>query len=130
MREHAFLLPTEEPFYQYDKDTNSKTRGFANGPWTRRLRHHHAGTLFRVPAGFAGQGEMQALGAGGARGRWVADLSRGNLILNAELPRVLVGGLSLTRNSATVGGPVLKVVASVLDREIQVFLQGSLGFRL
>ena len=123
-------MPSSSPPKSRFKDTNSKTRGFANGRWTRRVRHHHAGTLFRVPAGFAGQGAMQALGAGGARGRWVADLSRGNLILNAELPRVLVGGLSLTRNSATVGGPVLKVVASVLDREIQVFLQGSLGFRV
>ena len=101
VREHAFLLPSEP--------------SRPTGP-----------ELYRVPAGFAGQGHMHVLGAGGATGMWVADLSRGNMIVNAELPRVAVGGLMLTRDAGSVGGPIFKMVSSVLDRKVYAYIQGSL----
>ena len=52
-------------------------------------------------------------------GTWVADLSRGKMILNAQLPRVSVGGLTLRRDGGSVGGPLFKMVASVLDRKVR-----------
>ena len=101
LREHAFLLPTEP-----------------SSP--------HGPALYRVPPGFGGQGAMHVLGAGGASGSWVADLSSGNMILNAQLPRVSVGGLTLSRDGGIAGGPLLKMVASVLDRKLHAYVQGSL----
>jgi hypothetical protein len=70
---------------------------------------------------------MHVLGAGGATGMWVADLSRGNVIVNVELPRVAVGGLTLTRDGGSLGGPLYKMVASVLDRKVYAYIQGSLS---
>ena len=42
------------------------------------------------------------------------------MILNAELPKVSVGGLTLTRHGGFEGGggPLFKMVASVLDRKV------------
>jgi hypothetical protein len=90
-------------------------------------QHRDGSVLYRVHAGFAGQGQMHVLGASGATGMWVADLARGNVIVNVELPRVAVGGLTLTRDGGSVGGPLYKMIASVLDRKVYAYIQGSLS---
>ena len=102
VREHAFFLPTDA--------------SLPAGP-----------LLYRVPAGFAGQGGMHVLGAGDATGLWVADLSRGNILVNSKLPRITVGGLTLSRDSGSVGGVTLKMVASAVDRKVYAYIQGSLS---
>ena len=89
VREHAFFVPSE-----------------GGG--------HAEAALYRVSAGFSGQGAMHVLGAAAAGpGRWTADLGLGRVLVNVPLPRVHVDGLVLA-GAGGEGGPLLKVVASVL----------------